>query len=273
MIIEKIKFLLPKIVFDIYRGIWNKYNLLKTIKAIHPDARKLYRLSKVANNSNLILNEGNKNVREKVEHYANMICMDKTNFYSDALRKEVVYSFEKAIDAVSNINNKIDYLEIGSCHGISMSIIGLMLKNRGILGKLTSIDPYYKVGYFEGQYGPFHNNYHISINKDTKEIAFRMYDSLGLSVELYEMTSLEGLIALIEKKRRFNLIYIDGSHEKLCPTIDFSLSFSLLRREGVIILDDHLWPDVVPIKTLCDKYAKKVHETWKTVSYKLDGST
>jgi predicted O-methyltransferase YrrM len=103
-------------------------------------------------------------------------------------------------------------------------------------------------------------------------LAQELYQRLGLSVELIEMMSLDGLRALIRAGRTFNLVYIDGSHEKLWPVIDLGLSIALLRPGGLIALDDHMWPDVEPIKVLCDRHLKRIQETWKTASYQFEQS-
>jgi hypothetical protein len=45
--------------------------------------------------------------------------------------------------AARESNHTVDYLEIGSCQGVSMGVIGSVLRSPGALGKLTSIDPYF----------------------------------------------------------------------------------------------------------------------------------
>jgi predicted O-methyltransferase YrrM len=69
------------------------------------------------------------------------------------LRREVVYSFQTAIEAVSKTSNRINYLEIGSALGASLSLIALILRGHNLLGKLVSIDPYFEEGYIEGSKG------------------------------------------------------------------------------------------------------------------------
>ncbi len=160
-------------------------------------------------------------------------------------------------------------IEIGSCQGLSMSLVGLLLRQRGALGSLVSVDPYFDSGYFEGHLGPYRARQHVAIDQHTKESAQRLYSALSLPVEIRQATSLEGLRELIRSGRSFELIYIDGSHEALWPAIDFGMSCALLRAGGVLILDDHLWPDVLPIKKLCDLHGTKVQETWKTASFHL----
>jgi hypothetical protein len=93
------------------------------------------------------------------------------NYYSDALLPEVIQTFESAILALNSQFTKVNYLEIGSNQGLSMSAISLMLKSQGILGELVSVDPYFEEGYKEGNLTPELGTYKVNINKSTKELA------------------------------------------------------------------------------------------------------
>lgn len=191
------------------------------------------------------------------------------NFYSNALRREAVEVFERAVlDAAARFG-RVDFLEIGSAQGLSMSVIGLMLKARGALGRLTCIDPYFETGYFEGAKGIWKKDVYVGITKHTKQLAFDLYQSVGLEVELLETASLDGLRALHQAGRRFHLVYIDGSHEGLNPMFDFGLSCALLHSDGVVMVDDHHWPDVEAVKQRCDRHCVKLHECWKVAAYRV----
>lgn len=205
----------------------------------------------------------------KVRFAAEKSHGDRWNYYSNALRREVVYNFQSSIVYLQSFFNQIDYLEIGSAQGLSMSVIGLMLQELGLLQNLISIDPYFEGGYEEGEKGPSGKNLKIEINKKTRDQALDMYRSLGLNVDLVEMKSFEGLRFLLNENKRFHLIYIDGSHEGLNPVIDFGLSWELLYSNGVIMLDDHHWPDVAILKSLCDRHCEKIDESWKVVAYRI----
>ncbi len=191
------------------------------------------------------------------------------NFYSNALRREVVETFERAVLDVAERFGTVDFLEIGSAQGLSMSVIGLLLRARGALGQLTSIDPYFDMGYFEGSKGIWEKGIHVGITKRTRQLALSLYQSVGLEVELLEMISLDGLRALHQAGRRFHLIYIDGSHEGLNPLLDFGLSCGLLHSNSVMMLDDHHWPDIQAVKLLCDKHCARLHECWKVAAYRI----
>ncbi len=132
-----------------------------------------------------------------------------------------------------------------------------------------SHDPYFDSGYDEGETGPYANKPHVQIDKSTKECAFRLYQDFGFDVELIEAISVEGLRTLIKSDRRFDLSYIGGSHERFWPAIDFGMCCAVLNDNGIIILDDHMWPDVDPLKQLCEMHGERIQKTWKTVSYRI----
>lgn len=205
----------------------------------------------------------------RVQDSAEKIYGKNWNYYSNALRREVAYVFERSVIELGKSFGAVDYLEIGSAQGLSMAVIGLMLKERGLLNRLVSLDPYYESGYKEGARSVWEKLLTIDINKKTKENAQGLYSQLGLKVEQIEAKSLIGLKRLIRQDELFHLVYIDGSHEFINPAIDFGLSCAVTRENGIIMLDDHFWPDVRVIKELCDRHCVKVEESWKVAAYKM----
>jgi len=256
---------MPQSVIDTRRRFLAWQSKRKTIASLPPSARDLYRASTAEHGATL--SPADEGVRTEVARAAEQINGEEWNFYSDALRPEITEGFARAIDAVRS--SPVRYLEIGSNRGLSMASVALMLRGRGRLGNLTSIDPYFESGYHEGASGPYATDRVVAINKSTRDNALRLYRNLGISVDLMELTSTEGLRRLIAGGRMFDLIYIDGSHEGLTPTSDLGLSLACLAPGGVIILDDHAWPDVLPLKKLCDQHADLVWLTWKTAAYRL----
>lgn len=265
---EKIKQATPPALLAMYRKLWAMVHNFRLLRGLPPSGRELYRRG-VLTQYNVALPERDERVRATVQAAAATIYGDSWNYYSDALRPEIAEGFARTVDAVAQTNQPVQYLEIGSCQGLSMSLIAGLLRDRSVLGSLVSIDPYFETGYIEGGTGPYRKAEQVVVTKNTKACALRLYTQLGLNVEIIERRSGEGLIELIRNARTFDLVYIDGSHEQLCPTIDFGLCSAILRPNGVLILDDHMWPDVQPIKQLCDKHAVKIQETWKTASYRL----
>jgi predicted O-methyltransferase YrrM len=190
------------------------------------------------------------------------------NYYSGSLSREIVKTFESSVLNLIPHFQSVNFLEIGSNQGISMSVIARMLKSQGVLGKLVSIDPYFENGYVEGLRSPWKRKDKIKVDKSNKVRAFELYKSLDIDVELLETISVDALVQLIKDGRKFHLIYIDALHEGLNPMIDFVLSSVLLHPNGILMLDDYHWPDVAVVKSLCDNHYIKIHECWRTVAYK-----
>jgi hypothetical protein len=265
---ETIKRILPHWILSSYRALLRKHWQRQMLSKMNPQARELYRLSQMTSYDSVRLSSDVEAARKRVEDAARAIYGDGWNFYSDALRPEIIEGFVRTIDAFEG-PGQVHYLEIGSCQGLSLSLIALLLHDRNRLGSVVSVDPYFESGYEEGATGPYENPLRVPIDKQTKACALRLYQELGITVELLEAPSLDGLRALIRADRRFDLIYIDGSHERLWPCLDFGMCCALLQRGGIIILDDYRWPDVEPIKLLCDRYAVPIQATWKTASYRI----
>lgn len=190
------------------------------------------------------------------------------NFYSNALRREVVATFDAAAMEVSRSFSTVDYLEIGSAQGCSMGVMAELIRGRSTIGQLVSIDPYLPEGYVEFNSDVF-ANLHVPMDKTSRDYARALYEALRLSVNLLEMPSTLGLLRLLrdDKRPQFSFAYIDGRHDGLNPLLDFALTHELVVPGGVIMLDDHSWDDVNPIKRLCDRHCRKIHESWKVAAY------
>ena len=197
------------------------------------------------------------------------ISGDNWDYYSGTLRPQHAAVFERVISVLPSNGEVVQYLEIGSANGASMSLVAMLLKRAHPNCRLVSIDPYYENGYEEGARGPIKTEIQININKDTRSRALRLYSELQIDVELVEMDSTHALVELIKRGSLFDMIYIDGFHEGLQPIIDFGLCKPLLKRGGIILLDDHMWPDVEPIKLLCDVHGEKIAASAKIAAYRL----
>lgn len=212
------------------------------------------------------------NIRQsgvRTQAAAEKIYNDQWNYYSNALKAEVLHVFDCTLLHLASRFQQINYLEIGSAQGISMSVIGLTLQGLERCGKLVSLDPYFANGYVEGEGSPWKADKKITIDKATRDSAQVLYAGLGLKVTHLDMTSAKGLKKFVTGERQFQLIYIDGSHERLNPVIDFGLCCTILAPGGVIMLDDPMWDAVTPVKELCDLHAKKIAECWKVASYEM----
>jgi predicted O-methyltransferase YrrM len=63
----------------------------------------------------------------------------------------------------------------------------------------------------------------------------------GSRVEKIKMPSHAALAAMVEARRAFDFVYVDGSHKADDVWIDSTLSWTLLKEGGVIIWDDYEW--------------------------------
>jgi predicted O-methyltransferase YrrM len=228
----------------------------------------ILRLSQLVDFSATQLDEVAEAASRRVQEHAQALYGARWHFYSAALRREVLRAFQLSIAASREGTQTVGFLEIGSCQGVSMGAIGSMLKDYGALGKLTSIDPYFESGYREGRTGPWGEDFHIEVDKRSRDLALQLYRNLGLKVELLEKISRDGLAELIRRERKYNLIYIDGSHEGLNPIADFGLCQALVAPQGIIMLDDPYWPDVAPLRELCQRHLEVVAECWKVVAFR-----
>jgi predicted O-methyltransferase YrrM len=62
----------------------------------------------------------------------------------------------------------------------------------------------------------------------------------GERVEKIKSASSRGLAPLITEERRFDLVYIDGSHHSADVQADAMLSWPMIQGGGVVIFDDYL---------------------------------
>ena len=60
-------------------------------------------------------------------------------------------------------------------------------------------------------------------------------------LEKFKDTSRAALVALGINRRRFDLVYIDGSHRPTDAYADGVLAWPLLRSKGTMIFDDYEW--------------------------------
>ncbi len=212
-------------------------------------------------------------VADKTREAAICVYGDKWNGYSNALRPEICSGFAKVVDSINK--NTVRYLEIGSNKGLSMSFIGNYIKHKQLKMKLVSIDPYFTDGYVEGEGAPCSTiaskkSRHIVIDRKIRDGAYELYKSLKLKVDHHEKPSNEVLLEFQSTKERFDVIYIDGGHERFIPLVDTALSLNVLNPGGFIILDDWQWRDIKPLKDIFDNVAKPIYVSWKIAAYRID---
>lgn len=62
------------------------------------------------------------------------------------------------------------------------------------------------------------------------------------TIEVMPDLSYNALAKLISQGRRFDFIYVDGSHDADAVLTDACMCFGLLKPGGIMLFDDYLWP-------------------------------
>lgn len=127
----------------------------------------------------------------------------------------------------------IRYLEIGAYEGRNLAFLDWLLPGRL---DVLAIDPW-----FDETFNP--DDSYRSIEARYRANVQRMGH---VAVETRRGFSGDELPKLRAADRRFDLIYVDGSHAALDVMIDMSFAASLLVPGGMMILDDY-WHDVSEI--------------------------
>ena len=141
-----------------------------------------------------------------------------------------------------NKNNSRDnprVLEIGTYTG--MSLIELMKRIPGSIG--TAIDPWVKydengllqkMGDLKVEESFYHN---VEVAKLTERVKVRKGESSNI------------LIDMIKNGEMFDFIYVDGSHLMLDCHVDLILSFQVLEKGGMMVIDDYLYNIDKPLES------------------------
>ena len=134
----------------------------------------------------------------------------------------------KSVFDKENINEKkLEYLEIGSYEGRSILYICENYKKINV----TAVDPYtdYKeISKFVKNLNMenIYKNFLKNINKFSDRV--KLYRSI--SSDFFKQNT-----------KKFDIIYIDGSHYFSDVMDDFQNSIKTINKGGIIILDDFLW--------------------------------
>lgn len=168
-----------------------------------------------------------KNIDQRFD-YANMY-----NWTND-LPDDSINAFLSVINYINtkNVNQRKHILEIGTFAGTSAIKLVELIKNADI----TVIDmweDYNEVGGTIGTVDKMKDN-HI------ERIFYQNLEASGLKhlFTIKKGNSFDVLLSLIKDNVFFDVIYVDGSHTLLDSYVDIMLSFELLRKGGVLIIDD-----------------------------------
>jgi predicted O-methyltransferase YrrM len=193
---------------------------------------------------------------------------NKRGGLSGAITESQFRWIDSIVERLAKVKNRVDFLEIGSFMGVSNVVFGSTLRRHGVLGSMVSIDPYYEGGYLETvpwrqQDGPVRHESDVN----TMRKALLLYKECGFDVRLIRVASKEGLCRLLLEQAQFDLIFVDGDHEGLAPMTDVAFSLCLLRPDSYIILDDSFWPDIRPVRGLCEKHLIEIGAEGSKVCY------
>jgi hypothetical protein len=139
----------------------------------------------------------------------------------------------------NNTNNSPRVLEIGTYTG--MSLIELLKRIPGSIG--TVIDPWVKydengllqkMGDLKVEESFYHN---VEVAKLTERVKVRKGESSNI------------LIEMIKNGEMFDFIYVDGSHLMLDCHVDLILSFQVLEKGGMMVIDDYLYNINTPLES------------------------
>ena len=131
-------------------------------------------------------------------------------------------NFEECMDEIGS--QRRAFLEIGAYEGRSTC---WLIANMEDHGTIYSIDPFTGMEDVEKR---FSQNINEAL-KDTKVISCHIKN-----------TSYQALANLIERKKEFDFIYIDGDHDPATTLTDACMAWGLLRQGGVILFDDYEYP-------------------------------
>jgi len=124
------------------------------------------------------------------------------------------------------LKKKINYLEIGIFEGHSLFFIYEKLRNISI----TAVDPYKDYNEIK----PFLKNKISFVFKSFQ----KNIKKFKVKVDFFKIKSSKFFKI---NKKKFDIIYIDGSHFYLDVLEDLKNSLNILNNEGIIILDDFSW--------------------------------
>ena len=133
------------------------------------------------------------------------------------------------INHIDNKDTKI--LEIGTYTGISLINIIKLIPN--------------SIGYGLDKWQSYEEN-ELLTQIDNLQVEKSFYNNIhnqGLSNRIFgiKSSSTDKLIEFIKNKVQFNFIYIDGSHLLLDCYTDLVMSWNILEKGGIIVIDDYLY--------------------------------
>ena len=166
-----------------------------------------------------------KKYRSKKEKFKNY-CNQKLRFNHKDLFSNNIPSWLYIFYKFSLLNKKINVLEVGSYEGRSSFFLVKNLKKI----KLTCVDTFKPFHELQGNYPSKFSQIYKNFKFNTKKFKNRVKTKKQKSKYFF-----------YENKKKFSLIYIDGSHEYKDVLHDSIAAFKICDKNGIIIFDDFFW--------------------------------
>lgn len=148
------------------------------------------------------------------------------DFTSDWFHGGIQYDFDTNIDL--DKNKELQILEVGAFEGKSTIWISETYLNHSD-SRLTVVDPFLSSDKTTDVTNETINRFLTNIKKSnnfSKIVFFKDLSENSLSLFLYE-------------KRKYDLIFIDGSHLSRDIILDIALSWRMLKDGGYLVMDDY----------------------------------
>jgi len=172
----------------------------------------------------------------------------QTWFLNSEIRKNIIKHI--------NINNKINFLEIGCYEGLSSCFFSDIIINHND-STLDCVDPFYKSGSAKGI-----TTQHVS--ELTKDIFLSNISKSKnfKKIKFYNTTSDD---FFLNNNKKYDFIYIDGCHNIEFIKRDFINSFKVLNLNGIIWMDDYLGGNNNDIKNTIDNLILEYNDKIKII--------
>lgn len=159
--------------------------------------------------------------------------LEYKNMFNWTTHLSSIKDFTEIIDYFNNKVNlsPIQILEIGSWTGTSICALVKNIKN----SYGTAVDMW--ENYLENDATMYVKDLQV---KESCLQNIKIYN-LEDRIELIQGDSKSVLIDLMKINMNYDLIYVDGSHKLIDVIVDLYLSWSLLKKNGIMIIDDYLF--------------------------------
>lgn len=162
---------------------------------------------------------------EELKKHINIVKDTKSGYGEDAFR----YLW---LSLINEMPDNFNFLEIGVYKGSVLSLVEVVSKCLGIPKKIYGVSPLNTSG---DQYSSYEDDDYMAAIK-------KLFNNLEASMDDTELIVGYSTDATIKDRlksmEKFDLIYIDGSHDYIDVISDIDLANECLRPGGFLVLDD-----------------------------------